>query len=228
MARKFLKQIGWRYALGELTLIFLGITMAIWFNNWNESRKSTRVEIKSLQELRDALRQDLEDIESNVEGFTYRVNGHRMLLKHMEEQLPPSDSLLRILPFIRGFTFMVSNDGPYETLKSRGLETITNDSLRLQIASFYDLDYDILQVNEQEHRQHYSDYLKPKLLEHFLLNDYKVIPIDYDKMIADFEFLQILHWAVGTDNYLLDFYKTLLKKGNRLLANLEAEIERLE
>lgn len=228
MARKFLKQISWRYALGELVLIFLGITMAIWFNNWNEARQATRVEVRSLQELRDALRQDLDDIGGNIKGFTYRVKGHQLLLKHMEEKLPPSDSLLRILPFVRGFTFMVSNDGPYETLKARGLETISNDSLRLQIASFYDLDYDVLHVNEEEHRQHYSNYLKPKLLEHFLLKDFKVVPIDYDNMIRDFEFRQILYWAAGTDEYLLNFYKTLNQKGNRLLANLEAEIERLE
>jgi len=29
----------WRGALGEIALIFLGITLALFFENWNEERK---------------------------------------------------------------------------------------------------------------------------------------------------------------------------------------------
>ncbi|PHN04670.1 DUF6090 family protein [Flavilitoribacter nigricans] len=228
MALRIFKKIGWRYALGELVLIFLGITMAIWFNNWNEARKEVSVEIKSLEELRDALQQDLQDIELNIHGFDGRVKGYKRLLKHMEQQLPLSDSLLRAIPYIRGFTFLVSNDGPYETLKSRGLETVTNDSLRLQIATYYDLDYDKLLTNESEHRRHYANYMKPKLMEHFLLKDYQMQPIDYNALIQDFDFRQILYWASATDEYLLHFYQHLNREGNRLLANIKTEIERLE
>lgn len=228
MARKIFKQISWRYALGELILIFLGITMAIWFNNWNESRKADQIEVKSLQELHDALAQDREDIIENIQGFQNRVNGYRMLLKHMEQELPFNDSLKKAIPFIRGFTFLVSNNGPYETLKARGLETITSDSLRLQVATYYDLDYDVLQTNEQEHREHYTNYMKPKLLKHFLLRDFKMTPLDYDQMIRDIEFQQILYWALTTDEFLLYFYQQLNTKADRLLDNLKKEIRRLD
>lgn len=39
---RFLKRkakINWKYIIGEILLIFFTITLAIWFNNWNESRK---------------------------------------------------------------------------------------------------------------------------------------------------------------------------------------------
>lgn len=228
MALRFFKKISWRYALGEIVLIFLGITMAVWFNNWNESRREIQVELQSLTELRDALRQDLGDIKTNIKGFKNRVNAYQTLIHYMEQELPLDDSLLQAMLYIQGFTFLVSNDGPYETLKSRGLETISNDSLRLQVATYYDLDYDVLHTNEREHREHYSNYMKPKIMEHFHLRDYELVPLDYQALIRDFDFKQILYWASGTDEYLFRFYKYLDEKGNRLLANLEAEIRRLE
>ena len=33
-------KINWQYAIGEVILIFVGITLAIAFNNWNEERKA--------------------------------------------------------------------------------------------------------------------------------------------------------------------------------------------
>ena len=35
------KDFNWKYILGEVLLIFVGINLAIWFNNWNNSKQST-------------------------------------------------------------------------------------------------------------------------------------------------------------------------------------------
>ncbi|WP_262910644.1 hypothetical protein [Psychroserpens luteolus] len=40
--KKLIKGINWKYAFGELLLIFLGITIAIWFNNWNETKNQIK------------------------------------------------------------------------------------------------------------------------------------------------------------------------------------------
>ncbi len=39
MFRFKLRSLNWKYILGEILLIFIGINLAIWFNNWNTSRK---------------------------------------------------------------------------------------------------------------------------------------------------------------------------------------------
>lgn len=36
---KLLTSLNWKYVLGEVILIFLGINLAIWFNNWNSNNK---------------------------------------------------------------------------------------------------------------------------------------------------------------------------------------------
>lgn len=200
--------------------------MAIWFNNWNERGKARQIEVQSLRELRDALQQDLEDIKENSWGFQQRVKLFSSLIEHMEQRLPYNDSLQQKLIYLQGFTFLVSNIAPYETLKSRGLETITNDSLRLEIATYYDVNYEIILANEKEHREHYTQYLKPKIMEHFSLQKQQMLPLDYEQMRDDFAFQQTIHWALRTDGYLLELYRQLEKKAQHLLHHLNTEIKR--
>lgn len=42
------------YAIGEIVLIFAGITLSIWFSNWNDARKDRDAEVKLLKEFRRA------------------------------------------------------------------------------------------------------------------------------------------------------------------------------
>ncbi|HMB61945.1 MAG TPA: hypothetical protein VKN36_02655 [Eudoraea sp.] len=39
---KFNAQLNWKYIFGEILLIFIGISLAIWFSNWNSSIASSR------------------------------------------------------------------------------------------------------------------------------------------------------------------------------------------
>ncbi len=34
------REFNWKYVFGEILLIFIGINLAIWFNNWNTSKKA--------------------------------------------------------------------------------------------------------------------------------------------------------------------------------------------
>jgi len=38
---KIKREFNWKYVLGEILLIFIGINLAIWFNNWNATNKAT-------------------------------------------------------------------------------------------------------------------------------------------------------------------------------------------
>lgn len=228
MIRKIFKKISWKYALGEISLIFIGITMAIWFNNWNESQKSRKIEIRSLQEVSNAVSKDLQDIEENIFGFTQRVHLYDLLMNHMDKDLPLSDELEKKLPFFMGTSIFFSNSGPYETLKSRGMEIITNDSIRLEISLYYDFEYEKIQSSEKEHYEHFQQYIKPLLMKNFEFVNHRPVPLDYEKLMDDFDFKQTVYWALVTDSYMLDLYKNLKVKGTSLREHLNAEINRLQ
>ena len=54
---------------------------------------------------------------------------------------------------MRGLTTFLTNSAPYETLKSRGLDIIGNDTLRLRIAHYYDVEYERV-ITNYEHNVH--------------------------------------------------------------------------
>ena len=47
-----------RYAFGEIVLVFIGILIALQINNWNEDRKERRIEVRYLENLRADLKND--------------------------------------------------------------------------------------------------------------------------------------------------------------------------
>ena len=60
---KFSSQFNWKYIFGEILLIFIGISLAIWFNNWNSS-------IKTGKEKEIAIAKIKEEIQSNISELT--------------------------------------------------------------------------------------------------------------------------------------------------------------
>jgi len=221
-------KIGWKYAIGEIILIFIGITMAIWFNNWNESKKARTVEIKSLKEIQAAIRLDLDDIAINIEGFSKRTELYALLIEHFEKDLPPTKELKELFPYFLGMTTFLSNIGPYETLKSRGIAIITNDSIRNKVSRYYDLEYEKIQTDEKLHHDHYKNYLKPLLMQHFDLSTPLIQPLNYEALVKDRSFQQSVYWAFRTDRFMLNIYKRMDDRGKELLADIEVELKQLE
>ncbi len=61
-------KINWKYILGELLLIFLGINLAIWFNDWNAANKTAdNIEI-ALLKINEEIQNNLEELQEASEA----------------------------------------------------------------------------------------------------------------------------------------------------------------
>ena len=49
---KKVRDFNWKYVLGEIFLIFIGITLAIWFNNFNQNRIDENKKVQYLADLK--------------------------------------------------------------------------------------------------------------------------------------------------------------------------------
>ena len=49
-----------KYAIGEIILVVIGILIALQINNWNEKRKESKQEIAILKSLQSNLKSDIE------------------------------------------------------------------------------------------------------------------------------------------------------------------------
>ena len=139
MNSKYLK-----YATGEIVLVVLGILIALSINNWNERLKDRAYEVRMLSELKVALDDDI----AVFSRFEKLIKEWRKSVLYLTDAVNSSDpqnlnrdSILYHVDVLDGFgVYALSNTGPYESIKSSGLDKISNDVLRNKIAKFYGSD----------------------------------------------------------------------------------------
>ncbi len=115
--------------------------MAFALDNWNDERKLQDLELKTLNELKSALVSDLEDIIHNSNRHKNAQNSCEQLIDYINRDLPYHDSLAKYFGYISDMTVFVPHIGPYETLKTKGLDLISHDSIRLLMTEYYEEDY---------------------------------------------------------------------------------------
>ncbi len=158
------QKITWkRYAM-EFISIFVAVISAFALNNWSENRRDTEASVKILTEISNGLQQDSEDIITNVLVHNLGIKACKYWRKVLTNQHINTDSLHTYYVLLTKDVFSKQNRSGYETLKSKGLELITNDSLRFDIISLYEYDYASLKTLEENyfemqfHKNYFHDF----------------------------------------------------------------------
>ena len=128
-----------RYAIGEILLVVVGILIALQINNWNENQKARKYEIKMLSEIRNAMISDIELFDYLANNRLAEIDSFNTILLDLYlKKEPVPDSLLNHISILNmGYLFNY-NSGPYEAVKSSGMDKISNDSVRNALAALYD------------------------------------------------------------------------------------------
>lgn len=136
MNSKYLK-----YAFGEIVLVVIGILIALWINNLNEESKEKAYEKRILSELNVALDNDIANFklyEGLIDGWNYSLIYLTDALNTPNQSELNKDSIYHHLDEIEGFgVYFAYSTGPYESIRSSGLDKISNDDLRSAIANLY-------------------------------------------------------------------------------------------
>lgn len=134
------------YAIGEILLVVVGILIALQLNNLNEAKKDRVYEVKMLNELKLALESDISHSENLIERLNETDSAVKAFISLKHKGYEIKDSLI-LKPFNEilwgklriGVDYRI-NFGPYEAIKSSGLDKISNDSLRNTLVKFYDFE----------------------------------------------------------------------------------------
>lgn len=218
----------------EFISIFIAVFSAFMLNNWNENRKSDQAGEKILTEMVNGLELDLIDLKNNIHGHKAGYRAVDYWRKAILNKPVPEDSCVMALYSITRDFVCNQNVSAYESLKSRGLEFIKNDSLRYQIIRLYEFDYNVLQKLEEEYyeMQFHENYFAwfCEVLAPFLeFNEYgfnnklntPVTLSEQDKkqfLMALFRIEQNRLWIAG-------YYNDIMKKVENLIEHIESELE---
>ena len=149
-----------KYAIGEIVLVVIGILIALSINNWNEGRKARKQEIKYLKNLQADVQLELKNNDSTI---TFRANKAKAGAQLLDFKVleTPSNFLALEQSIQQVFTwraFLPTNNTYNELLSSGNLNYITNDSIKNYLL---ELDKIYLSINNSEYhsRREYEEYL---------------------------------------------------------------------
>ena len=215
------------YAIGEIALVVIGILIALQINTWNEQRKLKTKELKSLQELRSDLVQNLNDMRINIASFMICKNSNEIIVYNIENNIKYNDSLdyhfSMLYPFI---TFSV-NQTAYDNLKLNGIGLITNDSLRRSISDLYANRFQSYMTFENTYMvSHYKDFIKPIFISEFSTYEYTVAakPKNYAEFITNSEYKQVLNFTIDICNNFIRFQTDLKERTQEIIKRIDKEI----
>jgi uncharacterized membrane protein YraQ (UPF0718 family) len=83
-----------KYAIGEIVLVVIGILIALSINNWNEVRKNNTKEQQILTQLKDEYTTNLLQLEQKITNRKKIIEAANNILQYIDESLNiNSDSL---------------------------------------------------------------------------------------------------------------------------------------
>lgn len=230
MNKQKIKQFGF-----EFLTIFIGVFAAFALENWNDNRKDHHTEQKILSEIDNGLKQDIKDININVEGHTQGLLAVKFFNKLIFNKQVDKDSLTyHYFNLLRDF-ISVQNVSGYETLKSKGLEIIDNDSLRTEILSLYENDYNSLRKLEENYpelqffahyHQDFNNTISPNLI---IDTGGKLTGINNPLKLTEKEKKILLTdlWKIAANrNFMLNNYTEVKSKIIKLQKHIETELKR--
>ena len=140
-----------KYAIGEIILVVIGILIALSINNWNENRKTKIKENNLLVALKHEFQLNLDEINLVIETNNNNIKGAEefaSLMSPVETNLSDSEiSKLWDKAFRREAIYRPSLGVLNEAINSGNLSILSNNELRNTLAS---LDADLQQLRQQE------------------------------------------------------------------------------
>ena len=199
-----------RYAIGEIILVVIGILIALQINNWNEKKKTSKLETKILKELLSNLKLDLKEIQADIHYMDEINLACSTVREYLKKYDKAPDTLYKIASILRVTPHFDPNTSGYGLLQSKGVEIISNDSLRNSISLLYERSYPYYKRYEEERLRFHALHSEPKLLEYFnmefgidlanrFFGTFYISEEDYNKLQNDTAFDKLLS-AIAFEN----------------------------
>lgn len=224
------------YAIGEILLVVIGILIALQINNWNEGRQSAKFERQLLVSFNNGLSEDLADIEGNIRIHQRAITAIDSILYALESETPVAvDTLAGLFADLMTPTYFQHSTSAFETLKSKGITTITNEALRDQIIGVYDSQYKFFLKFEETHvaeiERGATEVFPTRFKETYNYDLSKpdfpgyLYPLNFESLKTDQEFLYFLRSLRNRTKILIEFqYARLKGKVVGLISAIEREI----
>lgn len=224
-----------KYAVGEIILVVIGILIALSINNWNESRKDKILEKNILNEINMNLKSTILSLNRTIESEETYLGYNLLILEYIDSQKEYDETLDEAF----GMYFWTVTSHPvsagYDYLKTRGLELIANDSLRIEISLIFENELPIIHSENEIWANNLQQNVSyPYHVEHFIkyYDNRKVNggefskPNDYITLINDPKFKSINTEIISNRKWNINTLKKLIDKIEGLILKIDEEVRK--
>jgi len=217
-------------ALRDLALIAAGVLLALAADSWWSERSERRAEAVLLTVMTSELQQDLAKLARSLEAQRSAEAATLFVQQQILSGAPYTSALDTMLGRVYGTGGVtLPATGAYEGLKSRGLEVVADDSLRIEITHYYEnVLPGIALANDINYNVNF-EVIRPYFLSHFrgVRPGASATPLDYAALARDLYFDNLLVYRLEVlRTSLMPRYQTAVGEGSRLLELLETRIRR--
>ncbi|MCI4667078.1 MAG: DUF6090 family protein [Bacteroidia bacterium] len=210
-------KINWKYALGEVAIVILGITLAFWLNNWGSNVSNRQLRNEYLQNLVLDLDSEAKQLETNTKQSLEKINLINQLRPVLLANLPLKDSSRQMIYAISRNVGYYPENTTYKTLVNSGdLKLINNFELRRSIEAYY---------SQQENTA--KSYERLESIYKNYLGDFFIHNMDFgglnrgELVVKDRPLLSNIFSSIqGSSGMAIGANKTLLEKNQQLKADI--------
>lgn len=244
-----------RYAIGEILLVVVGILLALQVSNWNSDLKKEKQELQFLAHIKEDLSSMLSDINDDFHSLQLGDRAHFRIIDHISKGLKYQDTLCFDFYWLTKDEYVYPVRSTYDAIKEEGFAIIKNDSIRkgIQIA------YENIFPRISKQNPFYPDieiFFSPYLQKHFSVNtdstlvmkekfpDFTIqypykkgsegnayvitvgfVPKDFEELKKDDEFKVLMRQAYRYRTYKLNRYRGGQYYVKELIGLLEKELK---
>jgi hypothetical protein len=216
----------WRYAIGELFLIVIGVSIALAGTSWYEGQQNRKNEAEALGEIRGTLQLDRQALVERRDTTRRRADGLLALLTLLESDTPYSDNFSQYLGMLNGWRGVRIRSAPFEALKERGLNLITSDELRIRLISLYEDDFESLRSSSENQEEFVANHSLPYFFGNFRRTESQDwVPYDYQFIKSDGRVANMARWrAMNIERYQLPAYERTLASIDEVIRLIDIQI----
>lgn len=217
------KKINWRYGIGEIIIVIIGITVVFSLNKISESLKNKNKKQNYLINIKLDLESEIEHLNENIVKFNSKIKSIKQIMPYLNGLKIGRDSIGMKVFMLAKTINLEPNDITYKTLINSGdLGLFEDFKLKKEIESYY-TKLELLELDYSRQIKISENYFGP-----FMINE-----LDYDAMKnGDFSFMDnkklknIVQSLYGTYYIAIESSKKGIERSEALISTIESKLKK--
>ncbi|MFN7117624.1 MAG: DUF6090 family protein [Saprospiraceae bacterium] len=224
-----LQEWNWQHFFAELSLITVGVLIALAINNWSNRVNETKKEAFHLQDLRQSLYSDLNELKSIMQSHQESRRSCEILYQHLLAGKPWNDSFPGWIQGTTRTRLFFPQRAAFENLKSLDFNLIKNDQLRASIFQTYEERFEQVRVSEQKLIQQVNEYWIPLLSSKVrMMENFSIEPVNYDAILHEPPYRNYLGMIHGNNDEIILDVKIAAMNVALLIRQIDLELQKIK